>query len=242
MKISLAQWNRYKNNLSKLSNKAVEELVSWVNANGGYAAMDADLFYDYAYALVTRYGEGSASLAALMYDEVAELSGKTLPSAVVAETATYEEVTGAINNIKKTSKNVDYVCSVAGTMVKQAAADTTLKNASRDGAEFAWIPSGDTCVYCLAIAANGWKKASSKTTSHASHIHNNCDCQFAVRFDSSTTVAGYDSSKYKEIYDSAEGTTSKDKINYLRREQYAENKDEINKQKRIAYAERNEVK
>lgn len=242
MKISLAQWNRYKNNLSKLSNKAVEELVSWVNANGGYAAMDADIFYDYAYALVTRYGEGSASLAALMYDEVAELSGKTLPSAVVAETATYEEVTGAINNIKKTSKNVDYVCSVAGTMVKQAAADTTLKNASRDGAEFAWIPSGDTCVYCLAIAANGWKKASSKTTSHASHIHNNCDCQFAVRFDSSTTVAGYDSSKYKEIYDSAEGTTSKDKINYLRREQYAENKDEINKQKRIAYAERNEVK
>ena len=242
MKISLAQWNRYKNNLSKLSNKAVEELVSWVNANGGYAAMDADIFYDYAYALVTRYGEGSASLAALMYDEVAELSGKTLPSAVVAETATFEEVTGAINNIKKTSKNVDYVCSVAGTMVKQAAADTTLKNASRDGAEFAWIPSGDTCVYCLAIAANGWKKASSKTTSHASHIHNNCDCQFAVRFDSSTTVAGYDSSKYKEIYDSAEGTTSKDKINYLRREQYAENKDEINKQKRIAYAERNEVK
>ena len=242
MKISLAQWNRYKNTLSKLSNKAVEELVSWVNANGGYAAMDADIFYDYAYALVTRYGEGSASLAALMYDEVAELSGKTLPSAVVAETATYEEVTGAINNIKKTSKNVDYVCSVAGTMVKQAAADTTLKNASRDGAEFAWIPSGDTCVYCLAIAANGWKKASSKTTSHASHIHNNCDCQFAVRFDSSTTVAGYDSSKYKEIYDSAEGTTSKDKINYLRREQYAENKDEINKQKRIAYAERNEVK
>ena len=242
MKISLAQWNRYKNNLSKLSNKAVEELVSWVNANGGYAAMDADIFYDYAYALVTRYGEGSASLAALMYDEVAELSGKTLPSAVVAETATYEEVTGAINNIKKTSKNVDYVCSVAGTMVKQAAADTTLKNASRDGAEFAWIPSGDTCVYCLAIAANGWKKASSKTTSHASHIHNNCDCQFAVRFDSSTTVAGYDSSKYTEIYDSAEGTTSKDKINYLRREQYAENKDEINKQKRIAYAERNEVK
>lgn len=241
MNISLSQWNRYKNNLSKLSSKAVEELVSWVNANGGYMAMDSDMFYAYSYALVTKYGEGSASLAALMYDEIAEISGKTVPAAVVADTASFEEVSAAINNLKKTSKNVEYVCSVAGTKVKQAAADTTLKNASRDGAEFAWIPSGDTCIYCLSIAANGWKKASSKSTSRASHIHNNCDCQYAVRFDSKTTVAGYDSSKYKEIYDSAEGTTSNDKINYLRREQYAEKKDEINAQKRIAYSERQEV-
>ena len=240
MNISLTQWNKYKNKLAQLSSKASDELVEWVNANGGYAVMDEERFYEYSYALVTKYSEGSSSLAALMYDEIAEVSGKSIPSAVLADTASYKEVVAAIDKLKKVSKNVDYICSTAGTFVKRAAAETTLKNASRDEAEFAWIPSGDTCVYCLTIASAGWQRASKKATSHANHIHNNCDCQFAVRFNLSTKYDGYDPSKYKEIYDSAEGKTSKDKINYLRREQYAENKDEINEQKRIAYAKRNE--
>ena len=75
---------------------------------------------------------------------------------------------------------------------------------------------------------------------HAEHIHSNCDCTYAVRFDESTDVAGYDPEKYREIYDNAEGRSSKDKINSMRRMQYQENKDRINAQKRAAYAEREE--
>lgn len=38
--------------------------------------------------------------------------------------------------------------------------------------------------------------------------------------------------------DEAEGRTETDKLNYLRRQNYAENKDEINEQKRMTYRAR----
>ncbi len=42
------------------------------------------------------------------------------------------------------------------------------------------------------------------------------------------------------MYDAAEGETSQEKINSLRRENYAEHREEINAQKRAAYAARRE--
>ena len=82
--------------------------------------------------------------------------------------------------------------------VKRAGADTTLKNAVRDGAEWAWVPHGDTCPICITLASNRWQKASSKVLKggHADHIHANCDFYFAIRCDHNTTVAGYDPYKY----------------------------------------------
>lgn len=120
-------------------------------------------------------------------------------------------------------------------LVKRAGADTTLKNAVRDGAEWAWVPHGDTCPFCITLASNGWQKASSKVLKggHAEHIHANCDCEFAIRFDHSTTVAGYDPDKYLAQYNAAGGD-----INKMRRVNYAANKERINAQKRAAYAAR----
>ena len=118
-------------------------------------------------------------------------------------------------------------------LVKRAGADTTLKNAVRDGAEWAWVPHGDTCPFCITLASNGWQKASSKVLKggHANHIHANCDCEFAIRFDHKTTVAGYDPEKYLKQYRDAGGD-----INKMRRIDYAARKDAINAQKRAAYA------
>lgn len=120
-------------------------------------------------------------------------------------------------------------------LVKRAGADTTLKNAVRDGAEWAWVPHGDTCPFCITLASNGWQKASSKVLKggHAEHIHANCDCEFAIRFDHNTTVAGYDPEKYLAQYNAAGGD-----INKMRRIDYAARKDAINAQKRAAYAAR----
>ena len=58
------------------------------------------------------------------------------------------------------------------------------------------------------LAANGWVRASKKTVKgdHSEHIHANCNCEFGVRFGQDTS-AGYDPSKYKAIYDNAEGGT-----------------------------------
>lgn len=239
MRISQNDWKRYRDKLKNICQEAQDEFVKWTVSEGGFSNIERQRVIAYAYALCTKYGESEASLAALMYEATAEASGVTVPAAEVAGTATYEEVAKTINGIAQKSSNDNYVGGGVYQLVKQAGADTSLKNAKRDGAEFAWIPSGDTCVYCLSIAANGWKKADSKSTGKADHIHNNCDCTFAVRFNSETNVQGYDPQKYKDIYDSAPGKSSTDKLNYLRREQYAENKDAINEQKRIAYALRN---
>jgi hypothetical protein len=135
------------------------------------------------------------------------------------------------------------MANAIGRLVKQTGADTTLKNALRDGAEFAWIPSGDTCAFCITLASRGWQKASKAAIKggHAEHIHANCDCTYAIRFDSSTNVRGYDPDKYREMYDDADGSSPKPKINAMRREFYAENKEEINEQKRSAYEKRQEL-
>ena len=122
-------------------------------------------------------------------------------------------------------------------LVKRAGADTTLRNAVRDGAEFAWIPHGDSCPFCITLASNGWQKAGKKALKggHAEHIHAHCDCEYAVRFHSGTTVAGYDPDKYYRQYREAGGD-----INAMRRIDYAANRERINAQKRAAYAARGE--
>ena len=122
-------------------------------------------------------------------------------------------------------------------LVKQAGADTTVQNAVRDGAEWAWVPSGDSCAFCIALASRGWETASQKALkgNHAQHIHANCDCTYAIRFDGESKYESYNPAKYKEIYDNASDGNSYEKINAIRREQYKLNKDEINASKRINY-------
>ena len=94
------------------------------------------------------------------------------------------------------------------------------------------MPHGDTCPFCMMLASNGWQKASAKLLKggHASHIHANCDCEFAVRFDSNTGVAGYDPEKYLRQYRAAGSD-----VNAMRRIDYAARRDAINAQKRTAY-------
>ena len=239
--VSAKDWDAYIKRLAALNEAAAEKMREYVRENG-FGDMNA--LIDYAYALVTRYGEGSAALAAAMYDAVAEMSGKLFDPAVPAETADYSQVARTVQGVAKASQDPDAMGSAVGRMVKQAGADTTLQNALRDGAEFAWVPHGDTCAFCITLASRGWQKASQKAVKggHAEHIHNNCDCTYAIRFDGKDGVAGYDPDKYRAMYDAAEGDTPQEKINAMRRENYAEHREEINAQKRAAYAERKGLK
>lgn len=177
---------------------------------------------DYAYGLATKYGEAAGALACQMYDEVAALSGVVVPPAEMADTPSYNYTAKAIQGTMINLNNT--VPSTVGRLVKQTAADTTLKNALRDGAQFAWIPSGDTCAFCLTLASRGWQYMSKKAlkNGHAEHIHANCDCEYAISFDRNPKVEGYDPNYYKQIYDDAKGDSPTQKINYMRRAQYAE--------------------
>lgn len=230
MQITAKTWNEYITRLSRLNQKAGQLMRQYIDTHG---TGDADALITYAAALVTKYGEGSAELACQMYDALAEAANAGVPAAEPAEPADYGEVARMVNATK--SQNPANLPNGVSRLVKRAGADTTLKNAVRDGAEWAWVPHGDTCPFCITLASNGWQKASSKVLKggHAEHIHANCDCEFAIRFDHNTTVAGYDPEKYLKQYRDAGGD-----INKLRRVNYAANKERINAQKRAAYAER----
>lgn len=235
-------WLKYINMLSAINNTAAKKFTAYLNTHDVSTALGRKSAIDYAYALATQYGETAAAAACEMYDAVAEASGVALAAAEPAATAAYGEVAKAVNGLIKQNMSNEAIGESIGRLVKRAGADTTLKNVKRDGAEFAWIPHGDTCSFCLMLASNGWQKASNKTIKgdHAEHIHSNCDCTFAIRFDGASSVEGYDPDKYREMYDNAEGRTWQEKLNSMRREQYAENADKIREQKRIAYDRRSE--
>nr|DAL20635.1 MAG TPA_asm: minor capsid protein 2 [Caudoviricetes sp.] len=230
MQISAKTWNEYITRLSRLNQKAGQLMRDYIDAHG---TADTDDLVAYAYGLVTKYGEGSTELACQMYEALAEAQGVYVPAAEPAATASYSEVARMVSATK--DQNPANLPNGVSRLVKRAGADTTLKNAVRDGAEWAWIPHGDTCPFCITLASNGWQKASQKLLKggHAEHIHAHCDCEFAVRFRSDTTVAGYDPDKYYRQYREAGGD-----INKMRRIDYAARRDAINAQKRAAYAAR----
>lgn len=230
MQITANAWNEYITRLSRLNQKAGQLMREYIGSHGTESTDD---LIAYAYGLVTKYGEGSAELACQMYDALAEAANAGVPAAEPAEPADYGEVARMVNATK--NQNPANLPNGVSRLVKRTGADTTLKNAVRDGAEWAWVPHGDTCPFCITLASNGWQKASSKVLKggHAQHIHANCDCEFAIRFDHNTTVAGYDPEKYLKQYRDAGGD-----INKMRRIDYAARKDAINAQKRAAYAAR----
>jgi hypothetical protein len=229
MAITAAAWNNYIQRLRRLCTTAGTLMQSYIDKHG---TSDVAALIAYANALVTKYGEGSATLAAQMYDALAELQSATVAAAIPAETVDYGTVA---KMVKATATSPVSIAQGVSRLVKQAGADTTLQNAKRDGAEFAWIPHGDTCAFCLMLASNGWRRQSKSAMNgnHATHIHANCDCNYAVRFNSKTTFEGYDPDSYLEQYYAANGD-----LNTMRRAHYAEDKDKINAQKRAAYLAR----
>ena len=232
MQISAKTWNEYVTRLSRLNQKAGQLMQECMTK---HPEADTEALIRYAYALVTKYGEGSAALACEMYDALAAAQGVTLPAAEPAPTATYGEVTGMV---KATQDSPPSLQQGVSRMVKQAGADTTVHNAIRDGAEWAWVPHGDACPFCRMLASNGWQRASKNLLKkgHAQHIHANCDCEFAVRFSRDFDVSGYDPEEYYRQYREAGSD-----INNWRRIDYAANRERINAQKRAAYAVKKET-
>ena len=235
MQIPLNDWERYIEKLSKINKKAAALMSEWIEANG-YDSVE-ELVY-WASGLTQKYGEAAAALACEMYDEIAAASGVSVPAAEAADVFDQYYIEKAVRN--KLMESPIEIPSLVGRMVKQAGADTTLKNARRDGAQFAWVPHSDTCAFCITLASRGWQYMSKKAlkNGHAEHIHSNCDCTYAIRFDDNDGVAGYDPEKYAEMYYGADGNTPVERINSMRRAQYAENKDAINARKRELYAEK----
>lgn len=249
MYISTKDWKNYIDKMSKLNKAAADKIIEYVQKNG---FGNTDDLIKYANAVVMTYGSGSAALAAAMYDATAEAAGAFYDPAEPAPLPEYGEVAKTVMGTLKRSQNVNEIAGAVSRLVKRTGADTTLQNAYRDrkkygkkkntGAQVAWVPMGDTCPFCLMLASNGWRNQTVGGQQHAEHIHANCDCNYAVRFNENSGVAGYDPDRYKEMFDDLEGDSWNEKVNAMRRKQYEKNKDRINAQKREAYAERVETK
>ena len=245
-RITSTAWRKYIGTLRRISDRASREMLAMITRlsnqyDEGIITLEQyeDAAIDYAYALATKYGEAAGAAACEMYDAIAELQGANVPPAVPAATATMGETAKAVKGTMKTG-NVNIVADATGRLVKLVGVDTMQQNALRDGAEWAWIPVGDTCAFCLTLASRGWQKASKNAlkNGHAEHVHANCDCTYAVRFDDGLDVQGYNPQRYLDMYENADGSTPQARINALRREFYNENKETINEQKRSAYAKR----
>lgn len=237
-------FDKFISGLSKIQTKAGENLGDFFLAQNIDPMDPASMrkFIDYSYGVSTKYGEATAELACEFYDAMGMESGLFLEPAIPAPTATYGDVSKAVQGTLKTSQNTEELIGSVTRLVKMAGQDTLLKNAYRDHAQAAWIPSGDTCAFCIMLASRGWEYVSkSAARGHAEHLHSNCDCSYCVRFNGDTEVKGYDPEKYYRMYSDADGGTTEDKLNSMRRRFYKDNKDAINAQKRSAYAKRMEL-
>ena len=230
MTISRQTWLKYINLLKDVNEKAALDVASYYRHHYYFienpTPEDTKALIDYCYAVVNKYGEASSALSAEMYDAISVLEGAKVPAAEVAEIASYGDVAKTVNGTLKAGGNPEMLSNAVGRWVKMAGADTTLKNAIRDGAQFAWIPSGETCAFCLTLASRGWQYASKNAIKggHAEHIHSNCDCQYTIRFNERSNIEGYNPDEYYDMYRSAEGRTPAEKINSMRRTAYAEDK------------------
>lgn len=262
MDITAKAWQVFISRLALVNSAARDKILVYLRDHPIRSYDDRQRLIEYAYLTAIKYGEGAAALACAMYDAIAAGSAAAVPAAIPAAMPTVSEVAKAVNGTLKTG-NASIVADAVGRIVKQTGVDTTMQNALRDGAEWAWIPSGDTCAFCITLASRDWQRASRDAikNGHAEHIHANCDCTYAVRFNRDTTVEGYDPDAYKAMYKDAPldfwntpdgepppGHKSSGKnlstkqINAMRREFYAENKAKIQEQQRIAYHDREERK
>lgn len=223
MTISRKAWEKYINGLDAVQTKAKELMLKYIETHDVESQEGRKALIAYAYGISTKYGEAAAAYACQMYDAVAMAEGSDLEPAEPAETASYGEVAKTVNG---TIGVADVVCAAAiYRLVKLAAQDTTRKNAARDRIYYAWIPVGDTCPYCLNKAAGGWKR-SGDFDGHASHIHANCNCAYATKTKKETDYKSYEPADYQKMFAKAEGETTHDKINAMRRALTAKSKQE----------------
>ncbi len=241
MELPASFWSNYIYQLREVNDAAADKIRKYIEKyRVPQTREELDLFIDFAYGVTAEFGDAAAELAAQMYDDVARLSKVRVPPAVPAPTPDISEVAKTVVGTAKTG-NEEIISEAVGRLVKKAGVNTTLQNAIRDHAQYAWIPHGDTCAFCIMLASNGWMSGGAGLENgQAAHIHANCDCTYGVRFDTSSGVKGYDPAKYREMYDDADGSNWHQKLNSMRRDFYAENAEEINEQKRDAYEKRKE--
>lgn len=228
-RISKKKWNTYKNALARVNQEAAALVLEASQKNlspKAYEVLTEQIAYE--------YGDAAAELACQMFEATAKAQAVKRVVAEPINRITHDGVQTILNLNKG---NAEAQARGISVLVKKQASHTTMHNARKYGCEVAWIPSGDACAFCLMLASNGWRNAGKAYTGDEDvHAHNNCKCEFAVRFSNDLDVAGYSPEEAKAFYDANNGD-----VKAMGREMWDQNKDEINAKRRERYAERKEL-
>ena len=146
---------------------------------------------------VGAYGDAASTAAADLYDELAEASPKTLPTAAVDTS----DVSGYVDKEVRyqAGKLVDgapsafaaAVAACASDQVSRRANATMAGNVQRDHIRYARVPmGGETCTFCAMLASRGFVYRSAKSAGEGTHWHRNCRCKVVP--ETAGTVEGYD--------------------------------------------------
>ena len=249
-KVKRSSWNRYSARQAAQREAAAAEMMAYSMDAAGKASVAT--IAKNGTRIAIKHGRAAAALACVWYDKMAAEAKVDVQKADPVVVANSGRIAAQVNDATRYIDAGDVEAfakecgdAVAGE-VKRSVSRTMMKNARRDQAEFAWVPQGsETCAFCEALASNGWTPARRETAmgDHNEHIHPNCECEFAVRFNGEDTIAGYDEKveELREKYRSAEGKSSKAKINSMRRDNYAKHQKEITARQRENYAIRKDM-
>lgn len=146
---------------------------------------------------VGAFGDGASSLAADMYEGMAELSGVNVKPAVIDTSDVHSHIESEVRYqlskfLSGDPQGFIHACgSKASDQVARRANQTMRLNAKRDGLRYARVPmGGETCSFCAMLASRGFDYRSAKTAGEGNHYHKNCRCKVIPGFEG-MEVEGY---------------------------------------------------
>lgn len=214
-----AAFNAYDAALRRQAEEAAQKLAAFIDtldfSGDYYAKKEArNQVIAYMQELAALYGDAAATLAADLYNEMAEESGTNVPDAELADRVVDEAVASSVRYHAKHlwggAANVqafkEGVLASVRRYVKDQANRTIIKNAKRDGEKkgvrFARIPTGDeTCAFCMMLASRGFVYYTEETAEGLNHGHDNCDCKIIPGFGGNPGIGGYSHKPYLRFYD-----------------------------------------
>lgn len=151
---------------------------------------------------VGAFGDGASSLAADMYEGMAELSGVKVKPAVIDTSDVHSHIESEVRYqlskfLSGDPQGFIHACgSKASDQVARRANQTMRLNAKRDGLRYARVPmGGETCSFCAMLASRGFDYRSAKTAGEGNHYHKNCRCKVIPGFEG-MEVEGYDEDEW----------------------------------------------
>lgn len=213
MKVSLEDLNKYRENLSAITNEAVSEFRSAaydaINAYGDFATWEKDTaakIRDEVAEIMSEhidvYGEATQAIASNTFESVLEQQGESI-DIPTADFPMKERANSSAHYWAKElyGEQIDVDAFVDGCAdfverhVSHSADDCLLEAANgkkyRKKLRYARVPSGPSCGFCIMLASRDFVYATPESAGEFSQWHSYCDCRVIAGY-KGLSVEGYD--------------------------------------------------